>query len=78
MSPMTPATGPAASTTTSNVQLELRGARRRECAPRTPCVGGWVGRVWDADGRPRSRTAQMQCMELLRQQSHVPRRVLPA
>eukprot|EP00966_Prymnesium_polylepis_P172613 3992202-Prymnesium_polylepis.1 len=40
MSPMTPATGPAASTTTINVQLELRGAHSRS----SHAVFGWVGR----------------------------------
>ena len=53
--PMTSATGPAASTTTSNVQLELQGARLRS----SHALWGWVevGRVWD--GLPRDRAAQM-------------------
>eukprot|EP00966_Prymnesium_polylepis_P030715 714974-Prymnesium_polylepis.1 len=46
---MTPATGPAASTTTSNVQLEVELRRAHSCS--SHAVSGWMGRAglgWSA------------------------------
>ena len=64
---VTPETGPAASTTTSNVQLELRGARLRSSHRRVGVGGsggcGMVGRVFGQLGAMHEpATAIVSCL----------------